>query len=372
MIIWFFIDSIRWTAERLAGVNTSELGGAVGGTEAMTVGLCRHLVARGHGVTLWATKLDAPGEYGGVHWRSVEGGLRAALLNEPPPDVFVAVRRPQVFSLPEAQGLTMHRVLWAGDVLERSQGHIPFLANVDTVVYVSEWHRKQWEGVHPPLASQFYSWVTPVALSDTWIAPGAHERQTFIYASQPDRGLVPLLKMWPRIRQALPDATLLVTGYTAELSRTMILADRLITQVNKDVGGVEPARSADKPAYFRHLARARLLLYPGAYFEETNGHVCSEAMACGVIPLVSRLGALPETVSLGGVLFDGDANSPEYQDRYVAEVVRLAKPSADAEVYGRQVFGRAHVIPRCTYKRVAELWETRLRDLPVKRRLVEC
>lgn len=380
MTIWFFMDSIRWTPERITAVNRPGLGGSVGGTEAMTVGLCKHFAARGHDVTLWVTKCEAPGTYGqlsshdcGVKWRKVEGDLRRALLSEPSPDVFVAVRQPQVFSLPEAQGIPSHRVLWAGDVLEKQQGYLPFLTNVDTIVYVSEWQRQQWQSVCPSLATQsFYSWVTPVALDASWIAlPDERARDTFIYASQPDRGLVPLLKMWPRIRAALPNATLLVTGYTAELSRIMILADRLIQQVNKEVGGVVPARAEDKPSYFRHLSKARLLLYPGAYFEETNGHVCSEAMATGVIPLVSRLGALGETVpESAGILFDGDANDSAYQEVYIAEVIRLASPSADAEVTARQKAGYAHVIPRCTYQSILDLWEGKFRDLPVQKVVV--
>lgn len=373
MNIWFFMDSIRWTRARLAAVNTAELGGSVGGTEAMTVGLCRYLAARGHDVTLWVTKCDEAGRYGSVLWRRVESDLRRALLGESSPDVFIAVRQPTVFSLPEMQALKKtHRVLWAGDVLDKQQGYVPLLSNVDTVVYVSEWQRQQWESVHPPLASQFYSWVTPVALNEAWIAPPVHERHTFIYASQPDRGLVPLLQMWPRIREALPNAKLLVTGYTAELSRLMILADRLIQQANTEVGGIEPARSADKPGYFKHLARARLLLYPGAYFEETNGHVCSEAMASGTIPVVTRLGALPETIPLGaGSFVDGDAMSEDYQRTFIQRVLTLVSPSFDADVQKMRAVGYAHVIPRCTYRSIAAIWESRLLELP-RERLVAC
>ena len=372
MNIWFVMDSIRWTRERIEAVNSASLGGSVGGTEAMTVGLCRHFAQRGHEVTLWVTKFDEPkGYWSEVLWRPIRD-IRPAMLNERSPDVLIAVRQPTVFSLPEARYLSSaHRVLWAGDVLDRTQGWIPLLENLDTIIYVSDWQRRQWESAHPPLAQKFFSWVTPIASDPAWIVDGPHDRQTFIYASQPDRGLVPLLKMLPRIREALPDAKLLVTGYTAELSRTMILADRLIQQVNKVVGGVEPARSNDKPGYFKHLSRARLLLYPGAYFEETNGHVCSEAMMAGVVPLISNLGALSETVpSSAGVLFDGDANDPDYQDRYVAEVIRLASSSADAEVAERRRAGYAHVMPRCTYTAILDLWEQKFKDLPVSHAVV--
>lgn len=372
MVIWFVTDSIRWTVDRLHGVNSTALGGGVGGAEAMTVGLCRHLADRGHTVTIWATKCDAPGWYGPILWRRAES-LRRALMTEPSPDVIVSVRRPEVFSLPEAQAVSSQRVLWAHDVLERSQGLIPLLANVDTTVYVSEWHRRQWEEVCPSLARQFYSWVTPVASEARWFVPHAPvddqvARQTFLYASAPDRGLVPLLQMWPRIKTALPEATLIVTGYSADISRITIIADRLIEKTNAAVGGVVLARSLDKPGYYATLAKCRLLLYPGVYFQETNGHVCSEAMAAGVIPLVSKMGALPETLpETAGVLFDGDAESADYQDRYVAEVLRLASPDADAEVAHRQAVGKAHVLPRITYDFIADLWDTRLRLLPVER-----
>jgi glycosyltransferase involved in cell wall biosynthesis len=359
------MDSIRWTPTRLASVNQSGLGGSVGGTEAMTVGLCRELQARGHDITLWVTHLDAPGVYGDLRWRSVERHLRQALLYEPSPDVIVAVRQPTVFTLPELDGLPVHRVLWAGDVLESSKIYAG-LNNVDTFVYVSDWQREQWQSVVPALA-ETPSWITPVALDPAWIPHDVpREPHTFIYASQPDRGLVPLVKMWPAIRAQIPDATLLVTGYTADLSRMMILADRVIQQANQETGGIEPVRCDDKPSYFRQMARASLLLYPGAYFQETNGHVCSEAMACGVIPLVTNLGALSETVPTNaGVLFDGDSASAAYQASYVAEIVRLASSSADADITARAAVGRAHVLPRCTYQAIGDLWDQRLREVEV-------
>ena len=166
----------------------------------------------------------------------------------------------------------------------------------------------------------------------------------------------------------MPDATLLIAGYTADVSRVKILADRLIAQVQKDVGGIEVVRAADKRGYFRHLARCRLLLYPGVHFEETNGHVCSEAMMNGVIPIVSRLGALPETVPFGaGSFVDGDANTPEYQEAFIQRVLTLTDPTFDEDVDRMREVGRAHVLPRCTYAHVAALWDARLSELPVDR-----
>jgi len=372
MNLWFLTDSIHWTAERLTGVNTPELGGGVGGAEAMTTGLCRHLIERGHTVTVWATKCEAPAVYDGLRWRSVEKELRRALLTEPSPDVLIAVRRPQVFSLPELVGLPIHRVLWAHDVLERSQGGLHFLKNVDTLVYVSRWHRNQWESIYPPLA-KVNSFITPVALDARWIQPANRlRRDRYIYASCPQRGLIPLLQMWPRIRKELPEATLIVTGYSADIDRITLTADRLIERANAAVGGIEVHRSLDKVGYYKLLAEARLLLYPGHYFEETNGHVCSEGMATGAVPIVSHLGALPETLPMSaGILVEGDAMTEKYQNFFVKQVLRLSSSDADAEIAHMQDYGRLQVLPRCTYPSIADLWDTRLREIVVSP-LVAC
>lgn len=378
MNLWFLTDSIiRWTPERLRAVNTESLGGGVDGAEAMTVGLCRHLAASGCDVTLWATQCDAPGRYdGGIRWRSVERDLRHALVSEPSPDVFVSVRRPEVFAMPEYQlgCRSAFRLLWAHDILDDVQGLTPSLQNVDAVVYMSAWHRQQWEAVHPPMATRnFFGWLTPAAFEPAWL-PNAlstdHDRTTFIYGSRPERGLGPLLEMWPELRRRIPGATLIVTGYTAGTQSLVSAADRGIEQVNARVGGIEVARSPDKRGFYRQLRRARFLLYPGvAWFEETNGHVCSEAMVCGTVPFVTRIGALPGTIPAGaGVLFEGDASTSAYQQAFIDRVVEMSAPAWDDRVKGMREIGFRHVIDRCSYAAVAELWTQGLSRLPQARK----
>lgn len=355
MNLWLLTDSMPWSAEILQAANTPELGGGIGGAEAMTIGLCRALAQHhGHTVTIWATKCEAPGQYGPVRWRAVERGLRFALVTEPSPDVFVSVRRPEAFSLPEMDVLRGRRVLWAQDILALEQGQVPHLANVDTIVYMSHWHRQQWASVHPPIGA-VPSWVSAVAFDPAWIGPSTeHQRTTFIYASRPERGLIPLLQMWPRIRMALPGAVLLITGYTQGVM--VEEADRLLA----DVPGVEVVRSADKVGFYRQLQRARLLLYPGT-MDETNGHVAGAAVAAGVLPILTRRGALPETMPEPvAVYIDGDAMSVDYQDRFIAEVVRLSDARADAEVAARLRVGQAHVMAQCPYSVVADAWDRQL------------
>lgn len=376
MKLWFLTDSaVVWPEWRLTAANTLDLGGGVDGAEAMTIGLCQHLAGRGHEVTLWATHLETPGTYGygnkRVQWRSAERELRQALLNEPSPDVFIAIRRPEVFSLLEFQmGCSAFRLLWAHDVFDHKQAQ--YLANVDATVYMSQWHRKQWEESCPPLAfNNFFGWITPAALEPDWIpepSMGDHNRHTYIYSSRPERGLVPLMEMWPEIRRQIPDATLLVTGYTAGTSVLVNEADRIIASVSAAVGGIETVRSPDKRGFYKQLRRARLMLYPGVpWFHETNGHVTSEAMVCGTIPIVTKIGALEETIpDLAGITISGDSSSMAYQNEFIRAVVSLSSERNDNKVNTLREVGYRHVIDRCSYASVARHWEQSLHSLPHK------
>ncbi len=356
MTIWCFMDSIAtWPKATLDAAHTPGLGGGIGGAESMTIGLAMHLVQRGHAVTIWSTHCE-PGTYAGVVWRSVESDLRHALTHEPSPDVFVSVRRPEVFSLPEFQHCTARRVLWAQDRLH--PGDRPNLPNIEAFIYVSHWQQQQWEIACPELKVR-PALVTPVAMDPDWIqtpAPRDVRRYTYIYASRPERGLEPLLRMWPTIRQAMPKAHLIITGYTQGVD--VDRADALVAGLE----GIEIARSDDKFGLFRQLARASLLLYPGqTWFEETNGSICSQAMAAGVLPFTSDRGALSETIPSGvGELFQGDPRSPTYQDHFIVQMCLYSDPAADPTVARQQAYAKAHVLPACSYQAVTDLWEQAL------------
>jgi glycosyltransferase involved in cell wall biosynthesis len=361
MTLWFLVDSMRWTSAILAEANTPALGGGIGGAEALLIGLAQRLAAFGHDVTIWATQCEGPRVYQGVTWRAVETGFRQALLNEPSPDLLVSVRRPEVFSLPEVvTGYRGPKILWAQDILDDRQGLAFHLQNLDVIVYMSRWHQHQWETVHPAVARK-RSWITPSAFDCVWIQAPAHLRHRFIYASRPERGLLPLLAMWPMIKAKLPLAELVICGYSIGVETET--ADRLIARTQDRVGGIEIRRALDKPGFFAELAQARLMLYPGITgFTETNGHVASDAMAAGVIPLLSRRGALPETVpDTVATFFDGDPHSATYQEAFVSEALRLASPDADEEIQHRQSRGQAWVMGRCEYALVAERWHQALR-----------
>ncbi len=266
LLIDFYVESVPFSRTTIEG-RTS-----LGGSESALLGLAKALARRGHDVHIFASKLelgpDDPQIYDGVQWHPAEG--LPDTLRIVPPDVFCSLRMPGPFALRTGAGLNL---LWNQDMLTDSLQVAGVLSQTDFLVYVSEYHRQQWERKDPAIIGGTPSWVTTNAI-DFGLVPkwpehapinedplcecgcvqSLHTREgvcmaparsgesfkvlpmreepycecveyrptetrkvrhphKFAYISRPERGLGALLQMWPRIRQHLPDAELHVCRY---------------------------------------------------------------------------------------------------------------------------------------------------------------
>jgi glycosyltransferase involved in cell wall biosynthesis/SAM-dependent methyltransferase len=360
LLIFCYVSSVPFTRDVLSRESS------LGGSESACLGLMEALAKRGHDCHIFATRLDpqAEGEWRGVNWHPAE--MLPATLAFTRPDVFVSLRMTDVFQQVIPAKLT---ILWAQDLLTDPK-IAGALAQVDHIAYVSAFHRKQWEQVQPVVAP--LGWVTRNGIDPADLAgvKAVHRlRHRFIYTSRPERGLKPLLKMWPAIRAAIPDAELQVCRYRSmydgegePVAAQCREFDRLTAAVNRKAGGITLLGHLNKPDLYKALASARLLLYPGVPdFAETNGIAWTEAQACGTPIISSWKGAAPETVHRdAGVLLEGDAGSPDYQQRFVAEVVRLAE---DDEAWrAMSEAGQAWALPRCSHDTIAAEWDEQIRE----------
>ncbi len=356
--IWVYIDSVPFSLATVRGETS------LGGSESAAIGLAQALAARGHDVHIWATKLEQAGDYHGVFWHQAEQELPACLAMGAP-DVFISLRMPQVFALQIPAKLN---ILWNQDLLalpDKGAGIMGLLAQVDHVAFVSAFHRKQWCDLQPMLAPM--AWVTTNAIDPALLPAQPVEKvpHRFIYISRPERALKPLLQMWPRIRERIPDATLAICRYESmydgegsNVARMCASFDQMTAQVAQKVGGIEVLGHLGKRELYAEIARAQLMLYPGiSDFAETSCVAAIEAQANGTPLIASWKGALPETLHPdAGILLDGDASTPEYQARFVDAVVSLCD---DPRRYASmQAAGRAHVLPTYTFEALAESWET--------------
>lgn len=356
------LGSVPFTPDVLAGTV------ALGGSESSTIGLARALVTRGHRVHIFAQQLDPAcigADQGGVTWRPIDALPRWAEAEEP--DVFIAVRAFQLFMggrVPAAL-----RVLWTHDLLVPDLvPHVMTAARqVDAVAYVSAYHRQQWEGLAPQLAP--LGWTTTNGFDPSIVPSGTvRDLRRLIYCSRPERGLAPLLAMWPSLRAAEPDVTLALCRYgswDAASAAYCAQMDAEVARLQETVGGIEWLGELAKPALYHELARATALWYPGvADFAETSCIAAIEAQACGALVIASRKGALPETAAPAdgiGDLLEGDASTAEYQAEAVARVrYRLAQATAQTPDYrALQAAGRRHAATYA-FDRVAAQWDAQI------------
>ena len=359
--IAFHVDSVEFSPAVIAGT------ASLGGSESACLGLARALCAKGHHVYIFTTQLHkdiTPGfiDQGGVRWFHSSHVLNISKFVDW--DVFCALRLPHIFNVKVPANF---RVLWNQDLMtdEGSKQQIMALGwAFDAVAYVSEYHRKQWEGRIPELKP--LGWVTKNGFDPQYVPENAvKDPNRIIHITRPERGLRPLLAMWPTLKRAYPQATLSICRYNSMYDATgwgRICAsfDEQVKAVNERVGGITYLGELGKPDLYKAIAESAVMWYPGvADFAETSCIAAIEAQACGTPFVGSWKGALPETVP-SGVLIKGDADlDPDYHAQSIENVIRLLKECArGAKSYrNAQEVGRSHVWPAYTYAAIADAWE---------------
>lgn len=358
----FHIDSVEFTP---GVIDNRE---SLGGSESACLGLARALRTRGHRVHIFTTQLhaDAPSrDRWGVAWhRTTDLPTVSRFVRW---DVFVALRIPHIF----AQHIPATvRVLWNQDLMIGEPAKTQTMAYAhayDLVAYVSEYHRRQWETLIPELSQ--IGWATKNGFDPSLVPTGlTRQPRRIIHITRPERGLRPLLAMWPKLRARVPDAELMLCRYNSMYDaqgwgRICAAYDEQVEAVNREVGGITWLGELGKPALYEALSQASVMWYPGVHdFAETSCVAAIEAQACGLPFVGSYKGALPETVP-SGILIKGDADSEAYQQESVAAVERILRLGKTGDMVRR---GLKHVAAY-TFDRVACEWEARIDALVAER-----
>lgn len=355
--IGFLVDSVPITEGILAGTES------LGGSESACLGLARALVARGHDVRIFASNLHEdcpPVDQAGVVWHPLDTLPELNRVIEF--DVFVILRAfPQLASYQPQARLVL---LWHQDLLTVPEALMSVSWAADRHVYVSDYQRCQYEDRLPDLCG--HGWVTKNGY-DPALVPSdvVKDPARIIHISRPERGLKPLLAMWPKLRELRPNVTLQIARYRSmydgegsNVKATCEAFDRAVERINAEVGGITYLGALGKPDLYRAIAEAAVMWYPGiASFAETSCIAAIEAQACGTPFVGSLKGALPETVP-SGVLLGGDAETEAYQARSIQAVGELLDGCERSSFAYRKVqqAGREHV-KAYTFATIAAEWE---------------
>jgi tetratricopeptide (TPR) repeat protein len=201
---------------------------------------------------------------------------------------------------------------------------IPLDKKLKRVFCLTEWHVEYFTQVFPALKGltvPFYYGIDMDKFQHKTKQPFK-----FIYSSFPNRGLLQLLQMWPRIHEMQSLASLHlfcdvhgkwvndVEGGMMQQVRELLAQYEQCPELNVFYHGW-----VDKQTLADAWATADIWFYP-CTFQETFCLTALEAAMTKTLVITNHLAALQNTVGQRGAIIKGDAADPEWQERALAKI----------------------------------------------------
>ena len=288
-------------------------GRGVGGAELAMLTLAELLAKREHQVRVYNNP-KAPGVHGNVEFGAVgsfdpsDSTRDAVILFRSPSDVFRRAKGKKVF--------------WSCDQYtsgDYKQQVFPF---ADKVVMISERHKEFFHGYYGVNGDDQKFMVLPIGVR-VWDyqmdPPPSKIPDRMIFCSVPDRGLDVMYKMWPAIKERIPNASLVITsdyrlwGFDQAGNHEHKLKWRSMPDV--DFRGAVP-----RAELCRLQHEAEIQSYPNTY-DELFCISVAECSRVGAVPVTSEVGALP-TTNRFGVRIPGDPQSTTFQNQFVEALTK--------------------------------------------------
>lgn len=340
----------------------------VGGSEEAVIFMAAELAATGvfKAVDVYA---DPPPDKIGRRADGVAWYPHASYDVNTPADIFVAWR--YHLSTTVAWRSPM-RYVWLQDMLPFDRQFTPeYTASITGVFAVSQFHKANLPPYVQPIAH-----VTPNALHESQFVDGINDPNVLVYSSAPNRGLAEVLRVWPSIHRACPEATLVVYyGFTSTFlewgQENMNNFDAWLADMKEllKADGVKYVGKVGQEELAAALANAGFLLYPTSY-PETGCITVQKAMANGAVPITSRLrhSVLPELTEQWDLGPPAPATIPEGDDEWLVEwakaVVRAIRrgQNGDPQLAAHRMQMKSWARRELRWARVAEKWVETFND----------
>ena len=271
------------------------------------------------------------------------------------------------------------RVLWMHDTFCLGDRAIEPLALVDRITDIftlSDWHTSYVstcdhgsKRMYEVLKNKIFVTRNGARSHIDQVDLSAKDPNLYVYNASVTKGMIPLVdRVWPRVKQQLPAARLVVIGgyyrfgATAapdaqELTWRGMVEDPRYKDLNIEFTGVIP-----QSEIAQLLAHANFMIYPTS-FPETFGISTLESLLYNTPVLTCRFGAMEETaVDLACYKIDypiepnslyPNINTDQQVDRFVAMTVRAAH---DTYLHQQRQYYCNAVKPWASWDTVAEQW----------------
>jgi len=326
----------------------------LGGSEEAVVYLSQELKALGWKVTVYANPLQGAGDYDGVQYKmwheiNVNDSFNVLILWRGVG--FVDINPKAKFTM-----------LWMHDIPNNPEFTKSRLAQINKIAVLSEYHKEQLmfnnDGKFEPMPAKKV-FLSGNGIKKLEVDPKVvRNNKRMIYSSSPDRGLIYLLKMWPEIIKATPEA-LLDVYYGFDVFDAIHKGNpgrmkwkAMVLNMMKQPGITYHGRVGHEELEQAMMASG-IWAYP-TDFTEISCITAMRAQALGAIPVVTNYAALKETVK-NGLKIDMDITTEEGQKEYLKQLIGLLKDEKEQELIRKPMMKWAQEY--FTWDKVAFEWD---------------
>jgi tetratricopeptide (TPR) repeat protein len=272
----------------------------LGGSEEAVIRISRELAKQGYRVTVYGTPGEEAGndeESGVVYKHYWEFNSKDTF------DIFISWRSPEQF---DKKINARKSYLWLHDVMDKEEFIDERLANLDRIIFVSQYHRDLYPFIPEDKCFVSGNGITPEDFEalDGKLTRNPHR---VIYMSSHVRGLQLIYEVWADVKKEVPDAILDIYygwGSYDTVNRSnperMAWKERMVKWV-EELDGVTDHGKIGHQQIVEEIFKSGVWAYP-CPFPEVYCITAVKAQAGGAVPVSSNFAALKETVQYGEIL----------------------------------------------------------------------
>ena len=238
-------------------------------------------------------------------------------------DILIVFRSPNH----RAIGATGKKIWWSCD--QYTIGDFRFFASsVDRIVTISPTHAEYFRGVYGIQNTTIIDCPVRVQDYEESLEKISHR---MIFCSVPDRGLAILADAYPRIKNAIPDTSLVITSDYRLWGSHGANNERFIQRF-MGMDGVKFLGAIPRREMVREQLLAEVQAYPCLY-QELFAIAVAECQVAGAYPVTSSYGALETTnmaTQVSGNLLDGNW-VPLFADKVIETLLNENLPTMRLE-----------------------------------------